>query len=271
MKSPFPGMDPYIEACGLWEDFHKKLIGDMERTLAALVPDRYSVRLGERSYVVLADAEGKESSPFLPDVGVTSRSEPEPSPPEGTATAVAEPATDAEGVSMRAFIEEEFREPFVEIYEADPELRLVTCIEVLSPSNKRRNTPGWDLYLRKRQALLLHTANLVEIDLLRGGQRMPMHDPWPKSPCAFLVARRERSPYCRVWSGHHHKPLPTIPVPLSRPDPDVPLALQPLIEAVYVRSHYDRDIDYAKPLTPPLSPDESAWLQEQLKARQAQA
>jgi hypothetical protein len=268
MKSPFPGMDPYIEACGLWEDFHKKLIGDLERTLAALVPDRYSVRLGERSYVVLANADGKETSPFHPDVGVTSRAEREPATSQDTATAVAEPTTDAQGVSMRAYIEEEYRESFIEVYEADPEQRLVTCLEVLSPSNKRRGTPGWELYLRKRQALLLHTANFIEIDLLRGGQRMPMHDPWPKSPYVLLVARRERTPYCRVWSGHYHKPLPVLPVPLTRPDPDVSLPLQPLIEAVYTRSHYERDIDYTRPLTPPLSPDESAWLEQQLKARQ---
>lgn len=26
MKSPFPGMDPYIEACSLWGDFHNRLI-----------------------------------------------------------------------------------------------------------------------------------------------------------------------------------------------------------------------------------------------------
>ena len=26
MQSPFPGMDPYIEACGLWEGFHNRLI-----------------------------------------------------------------------------------------------------------------------------------------------------------------------------------------------------------------------------------------------------
>lgn len=73
---------------------------------------------------------------------------------------------------MRAFVAEEYRESFIEIYEADSELRLVTCVEVLSPSNRRRDTEGWDLYLRKRQALLLGAANLVEIDLLRGGQRL---------------------------------------------------------------------------------------------------
>lgn len=26
MKSPFPGMDPYIEACNVWRDFHHHLI-----------------------------------------------------------------------------------------------------------------------------------------------------------------------------------------------------------------------------------------------------
>jgi hypothetical protein len=56
---------------------------------------------------------------------------------------------------MRAFIEQEHREAFVEIYEAVPEQRLVTSIEVLSPSNKCPGTPGHELYLRKRQSLLL--------------------------------------------------------------------------------------------------------------------
>ena len=49
MPSPFPGMDPFIEACGRWEDFHPKLIGEIERALAAALPERYFVSLGERS------------------------------------------------------------------------------------------------------------------------------------------------------------------------------------------------------------------------------
>ncbi len=40
MKSPFPGMDPFIEECGLWADFHTKLIGEIERTLAVTLPER---------------------------------------------------------------------------------------------------------------------------------------------------------------------------------------------------------------------------------------
>jgi hypothetical protein len=170
---------------------------------------------------------------------------------------------------MRAFIETEYRERFIEIYESDPERRLVTCIEVLSPSNKRRGSPGWEQYLRKRQALMLGEANLVEIDLLRGGQKMPMVEPWPAGPYSLLVCRVRRAPYCSVWPAHFERPLPVLPVPLAAPDLDVPVALQPLIEAIYARSRYERDIDYSRPLHPPLGPEEIAWLEQRLRERQA--
>ena len=61
--------------------------------------------------------------------------------------------------------------------------------------------------------------------------------------------------------------LPPIPVPLSSPNPDVVLELQPLVEALYEERHYDVDVDYSKPLRPALSAEENAWLQAQLQAR----
>lgn len=163
---------------------------------------------------------------------------------------------------MRAFIDEHFRENFIEIYESNPDVRLVTCIKVLSPSNKRRGSEGWQQYLRKRNALLLGSANLVEIDLLRGSQRMPMVEPWPNSPYYLLVGRQDRVPYCRVWPAYFHQALAEIPVPLASPDPDVPLALGPLIEAVYARSRYARRIDYAKSLSLPPTEEQGAWLRQ---------
>src|SRR4051794_32470026 len=105
MKSPFPGMDPYIEACGLWEDFHMHLIEKIYESLADAVPANYLVRTGERGYVVLADKSGGEQH---------------------------HPVTDSEPLTLRAFIEEEFRETFVEIYDSAEQDRLVTGIEVLS-------------------------------------------------------------------------------------------------------------------------------------------
>jgi len=257
-------MDPFIEACGLWEDFHPKLIVEIERTLAALVPEHYSVRLAVRSYVALTDREGKEFNLFLPNVGITT---PEGKPQaEHSSSAVAE-ATDAEAVSMEAFVSTEYRETFIDIFARDPDKRLVTCIELLSPSNKRRGSEGWELYLRKRQGFLLGGANLVELGLLRGGGRLPMVTPWPNSPYALLVCRRQRAPRCRVWPASFQRPLPPIPVPLTPPDADVLLDLQPLIAAIYARSRYDGDIDYARPLQPALTDDALTWLTEQLRAR----
>jgi hypothetical protein len=73
VKSPFPGMDPYIEGCGSWEDFHSHLIEKIGEKLADAAPERYLVRTGERSYIVLVESEGKKSYSFLPDVSVSVR------------------------------------------------------------------------------------------------------------------------------------------------------------------------------------------------------
>jgi hypothetical protein len=143
----------------------------------------------------------------------------------------------------------------------------VTCIEILSPSNKRPGTPGWDEYKRKRQALLLGEASLIEIDLLRGGTRMPMLDEWPNSPYVLMVCRREQAPYCKVWRGYFDRPVPAIPVPLCPPHADVMLDLQPLIDAAYAGSRYHLRIDYTKALTPKLSDEQAAWLMRRLAER----
>jgi hypothetical protein len=263
-------MDPYIEASGLWPDFHGHLIEHIHGRAADAAPDRYLVRTGERSYLVLVESEGKNSHPFVPDVSVTTPSRRKKGTKAGGA-AIAEPAGEAEPITMRAFIEDEHRERFVEIYEATPEQRLVTCVEVLSPSNKALGTPGWDLYHRKRQSLLLGGVNLVEIDLLRGGRRMPMLDPWPESPYTLLVARAKKAQLCKAWPAHFRRPLPPIPVPLAKPDSDITLDLQPMVDAIYHRSRYEQSIDYTRPLDPPLGPDETAWLAWRLRARPGRA
>ena len=263
MKSPFPGLDPFIEARGLWGDFHGHLIEKISETISAALPPGYLARAGKRSYVVLAETNGKEEHSFLPDVSVTGSTVRQAS---GKRNAAAAPIAEAEPVELRAFIERDFEEKFIDIFELEPRRRLVTSIEVLSPSNKRQRSKGWKKYLRKRQALLLGKANLVEIDLLRGGDRMPMLDPWPTSPYTLLVAREERAPRCRVWPAFFDRPLPAIPVPLSRPDPDLTLELQSLVDAIYERWRYREDIDYTRPLTPPLSAEQAAWLRERLRS-----
>ncbi len=269
MKSPFPGMDPYIEALNLWKDFHDDMIGELKRAIVASLPKGYVARTGQRSYVVLAESDDKTERHFEPDVTVSAghTARPGRAPSSQGATTV---APESEFDILRAFVEEAFDESFIDIYQLAPQRRLITSVEVLSPSNKRRGTKGWDLYLRKRQALLRGAANLVEIDLLRGGDRMPMLDPLPSSPYYVLIARREKAPDCRVGRAHFDRPLPTVPVPLARPDADIPVTLQPMVDAVYARSRYHDDIDYSQPLQPPLTTEQVAWLAERLRAEPAE-
>jgi hypothetical protein len=141
MKSPFPGMDAYIEACGLWDGFHNHLIEEIYRAIAKVLPRGYIVDTAVRNYVVLVESEGKDKSLAKPDVAITQPPGKQPRKLQG-GVAVVEPTEDAESVPMQAFIAEEFEERFVEIHAQLDERELVTCIEVLSPSNKRPGTEG---------------------------------------------------------------------------------------------------------------------------------
>jgi len=266
MKSPFPGMDPYIEACGLWDGFHGHLIEEIYRSIAKVLPRGYIVDTAVRSYVVLVESEGKDETLAKPDVTITQPVGKKPRKSKGGA-AVAEPAEDAESVSMQAFIAEQFEERFIEIYAQREERVLVTCIEVLSPTNKRPDTEGWEQYRLKRQAMLLGRANFVEFDLLRGGRKMAMLTPWPNSPYTLLVSRMSRPTHARVWKAYFDRPVPPIPVPLLSPDPDLTLDLQPLIDDIYSLGRYDEQIDYSRRLRPSLSEAESAVVRKLLKDR----
>lgn len=243
MASPFPGMDPYIEECELWGDFHSHLIALIKSTLAEHLPQRYVVRGDYRTYNAVYRTREEVPDPHL--IPCWS-------------------ARDRNPIAMTAVIVDEHREPFVNIIEVGPEKRIVTRIEVLRPANKRKNSASWELYTRTWEDLLLARVNLVEIDLLRGGERMPMLDAWPDCPYTLLVARAHRADHCQVWKGDFRTRLPIIPVPLSSPDADLALDLQPLIEAIYQVSRYAQSIDYTRPLTLPLKDEDAAWLADRL-------
>lgn len=169
MPSPFPGMDPYLESPARCEDFHNKLMGDMERALAERVPARYVVRMGERSYIEFVDPQTARSgeSVFKPDLGIKAgHAQTEPS--AGTTSVLEQGAVEMEGL-----VEAEFREVFLEIHELDPHQRLVTGIEVLSPSNKRAGSVGWYQYLVAADGRQRVIANVgVAVAILLQGQNM---------------------------------------------------------------------------------------------------
>src|SRR4051794_10259757 len=116
MKSPFAGMDPYIESSGLWRNFHANLIIQIQDALADRVPDHYLVRAEERSYLLLAVENGKEEREFYPDVQVI---DPKPAqrkrrPRRAGTTAGAQATMEQRPMRMTAFVEQEVRETFID-------------------------------------------------------------------------------------------------------------------------------------------------------------
>jgi hypothetical protein len=158
---------------------------------------------------------------------------------------------------------------FIEILDLATGRRVVTVIEVLSPSNKTAGQ-GRQLYARKQQECKDGGVNLVEIDLFRAG-------PWVLSVPEHLVPASHRTTY-RVcvyragaeWLGEVYRvPLrervPVISIPLRHDDADTPLDLQALIAQCYHNGGYDEDIDYQEEPHPPLSPDEARWAKALLR------
>jgi hypothetical protein len=103
-----------------------------------------------------------------------------------------------------------------------PTERVVTALELLSPANKVPGEGGLDAYLEKRAELLACQCNLVELDLLRGGHRLPMSGPLPTADYYAFIGRVGKKPRCHVLGWHLRSLLPTIPIPLLAPDPDIP-------------------------------------------------
>jgi hypothetical protein len=144
------------------------------------------------------------------------------------------------------------------------ERRLITSIEVLSPTNKRGE--GRDEYLAKRNRILQSPSHLIEVDLLRSGRRIPMRRELPSAPYYAYVGRFEIRPETEVWPISLDQPLPTIPVPLLPGDADVFLDLQLALTNVYDLSEYDLEIDYTQPPDGPLSAEQATWVDEHLRA-----
>lgn len=261
-KSPFPGMEPLIEASGDWGDFHDKLIGEIERALSRLIPSRYILRLASRSYLVIDEGDKATDHAMLPDVAIKRPIERVGQEKQLGAKAAGSTAIIEPPIVMQAPLQIEHRETFIEIFDLRADRQLVTGIEVLSPSNKMPGTRGWRVYQRRRRSFLEGAANLVEIDLLREGRRMPMRQTWPDSPNYVLVARPSRLPLCEVWPVHALNPVPRIPIPLAEDDEDIPIDLQPLIDTIYDRSRYSADIDYGRFPPPVLTPPEVELLNQ---------
>lgn len=257
MPSIFPGMDPFIEG-DAWEDFHTNLIVGVEAALIPSLRPDYRVRAEKRVYV---EHPYEDESLIRPDLTIV-RPAGRRSGRRGrgaSATATLEPIE----CTLPGPVEVE--EKYLVIRRLDsPEV--VTVIEVLSPGNKREGGEGREAYLAKREEVLQSKTSLVELDLLRGGARLPTLDPLPFGDYYAFVCRAIRRRHAAVYAWPLAHRLPTIPIPLSPGDREVSLDLQAVFDDVYDRVGYDYSLDYRRPLTPPPDKATAKWVRDVLKS-----
>ena len=248
--SPFPGMDPYLEGY-LWPDVHQALAYQFRRQLVPQVAPKYAVRLAVT--MVTDRVPTQELGIMYPDVEVIRPVATEDELWGGTAVAaLIAPAS----LSIPLTMPVPTRLVSVEIRDVIKN-QLVTSIEILSPANKRE--PGLSQFMNKRDDLQLAAVNILEVDLLRRGQR-----PWPEAglpPVPYLATLiRARAAKADIWPIALRDPLPALPVPLLAEDADVPLDMQAALDTIYAEAQYGLTIDYtAVPPPPPLSTADSAW------------
>lgn len=207
MRSPFPGMNPYLENPELWSEVHSRLIVAIADDLTEHLSEKYRVAIEKRTYF-----SGGDDSLLVetPDVSVVGK-QPEQSQPAATATLplLIEPIT------VTVPMAEEVQERYLEIREVATGA-VITTIEILSPKNKRSGE-GRQAYNRKRHQVLASLTHLVEIDLLRGGQPLPMLG-GVKSDYRILISRSDRRPSAQLYAFSVRQRIPQFTVPLAAGD-----------------------------------------------------
>jgi hypothetical protein len=250
MPSPFPGMDPFIEG-QCWQDFHTTFVTVIRELLMPQVRPRYVVEVEQ--YVYLAREDEDPDRLIAPDLAVVVAGDEPVAAPQGfggTASAIA-PAIHTLPVPKR------YRQAFLTIRNRLSR-NVVTVIELLSPVNKKAGE-GRSEYLVTRSNIFHTMAHLVELDLLRGGQRLPTREPLEPADFYAFVCRIERLPQVEVYPWTLRDRLPTIPVPLADGDPDVSLDLQGAFTTTYDRAGYDYALDYRLPVEPSLEAAAADW------------
>jgi hypothetical protein len=166
-------------------------------------------------------------------------------------------------IQRRAYAEQETspeqrRETYLVIRDVET-MEIVTVIETLSPANKRASSDGREQYLEKREEILRSKTNLVELDLLRGGKRLPVVG-LPAGDYCAIVSRGHKRPKTDVYHWTLRQALPPIPIPLKKDEPEVTLDLQQVFTTVFDRARYQLSLNYkAGPHVPPTEMD-AAWM-----------
>jgi hypothetical protein len=261
MSSPFPGMDPYLEDPEFFPDLHGRLISELANTLQPRLPPAYYAMTQSRVWVEYSERI------IEPDVSML-RSDLPAFPGGGTAVAV------SINPVVVAVPNDETGEPFIEVFTVRGEKRLVTSIELLSPSNKTPGNQGRELYLQKQRDLLRSKVHLVELDLLRGGVHSTAV---PRDRAVAEAGRFDYHVCVRRFDDLRHfyvypvrleQRLPEIAIPLLPGDPPVTLDLQAVLDRCYENGPYGHVSPYLdRTPMPPLTPAQAEWAERLLREK----
>jgi hypothetical protein len=231
-------MDPWLESPYIWGDFHQSFAGAIRAQLNRRLTKPYYARLEAR-----------------PDVGIVE---------------------DEDAVASR-FSNEPGKHVYVEIRDASRDHQLVTLVEIVSPSNKRKGKDRRS-YLRKQREVLSSEANLIEIDLLRAGKRLFASTDIEAS--LEMVSKRvdyvvvisrgwkrdDLSSSFELFAISINELLPCIPLPLTKDRPEIPVDLQRLFDEAYDTGPYtDGAVNYDEAPDPPLPAEFAVWADERLR------
>ena len=250
MTTVFPGMNPFIEGQE-WEDFHSSFNNVLREVLSPQIGPKYATRVERRIYVEEHFDEDDDHY-IRADAAIVLTD-------EGGGIATLAAPTTSTAVEGIVCVEEEHRETYLVIRHVESQ-QIVTVIEPLSPSNKRVGSNGQREYQDKRRQILKSQCSLVEIDLLRGGHRMPMATRLPTGDYYAIICPRWRRPKASIHAWRMRDAMPTIAIPLKKEDGFVEVSLQQVANTVCERADYDLTIDYSRPLHPPLDPVDEEWL-----------
>ena len=263
MKSPFPGMDPYLERH--WSDVHPRLLGAIHARLAGAMPEGLVAR--EHHEVIVEPIDYARAREIFPDVLIHADARP------AARVRVAAGANRPAAVELES---REFSDRYLVIREGGEAGgaggELLTVVSLLRPADKLAGK-GRERYRAIREAWEMLGVHHVEIDLVRAGSWRRLMSPGvapARAETAYrtLVRRAPPAGGRRRIDMHLIRlrdPLPQIPVPLRRRDRDAVVDLQAVVDEVYAAGRYDR-MKYGRPARPELDPPDAAWAAERIAA-----
>ena len=226
MPSPFPGMDPYLEAEELWSSFQHQMALCLYQILLQGLGDRYRARVCQRLY-------------------------------------------QTQQALFTSIVHAEHSEDYIEIRQKN-DSRLVTLVEIVSPTNKTTNE-GRVAYLEKRRQGRSNGASIVEIDLVLAGKPLLDYsrESLPEWNYVVTVTRNTQPDRYEIYTSTLRKALPRFRLPLASDERDTIFDLHTAFTRCYDQGGFAERIDYQKDPHARLEEEDRLWLRELLAQRRS--